>query len=194
MRPGEGLAQTPVLAEELLPLLVLLPARLHRLGGEAADDLQQHEIRLEVVPLRGRALDAERADDALVAHDGHADEGEALVAPVGTRAVEEARIGADVVDYLGPARLRDAASNAFADAIAPALLLGFVEPLGGLDAQLVAVLEGESAAEHAHAAVKQVEDVLEQGADVPLEHHRPADLLDDRNGPLFLVLHEVVSG
>ena len=176
-------AEHAVLVHQCLALGVLLAADRRRLGHEVGDDLEELDVPHQLGGVAGHlAVGGEGADHLAAVEEGHADEGERLVGAAALGAVEEAGALADVADDLGLAGLRHQAGDALADAVAAERAALGVELAGrGGDPELVAVQEGESAAEHAEPALEDVNGGLEQAADVALARHHRRNLAQHRD-------------
>ena len=98
-----------------------------------------------------------------------------------TRTVQEAGILAQVRNHVANAALGHMARNAFAHAVIAFLLLGFLEPAGGLNLEGVTEQERKCTAQHAEFRFQNIEDVFQQLFHVAFVNNRNANLLDNRD-------------
>ena len=120
----------------------------------------------------------------------HADERHRVALAARLRAVEEARVLADVRDDLRAAGLRDEARDPLADAVAPErALLGVERARRGLDAQLVARQQRDRPAHHPEPLLGDLEHLRQELADVALARDGGGDVAQQRHGEGFVVFH-----
>ena len=124
-----------------------------------------------------RAVCSERSYDLPAVEKRHAHERQGLVWAARLRAVQEAAVLAHIADDLGLARLRDETGDALPDMVAAErALFGIQRTRRGDYPKLVAFEKRKRSAQHAHAALKDTEDVFEKLADIALPRDRGSDL------------------
>jgi hypothetical protein len=168
-----------VLGQQLALLLLGGLPQPHRLGDHRGDDLQDAHVLLERDLLGEQPVRRDRAQHLVADLDGDADEGDVLLAEsgAGARAVEELRLLGDPGDHGGLAALDDLAGDAFAQPVAPLLLLAFGEPVGGVDRDVPGfpVHEGHGPADHLHVVRQGLQDRPDHLAEI---HATVQDLAD----------------
>ena len=112
----------------------------------------------------------------------HAHERKRLVDRAALRAVQEPAVLAHVAHDLRTPRLRDKTRDALADVIPPQRTLLHVElPRGGDNPQLIPLQKGEVATQHAHAALKDDDDLLQKLTHVALTCDDGGDFAQNGN-------------
>ena len=106
----------------------------------------------------------------------HADERNRIRIAARARAVQETSVLVDVRHHLGTPGLRHRAGDAFAQTVVTVRLLPLAETARRFNGNLVAVKESERAAKHAHALLKDVQNLLQNVTHVPLANQNGTDL------------------
>ena len=158
--------------------LVSIDLSENDINPEVCYDLKKLDIARKIPRLAGhRAVCSERSYDLPAVEKRHAHERQGLVWAARLRAVQEAAVLAHIADDLGLARLRDETGDALPDMVAAErALFGIQRTRRGDYPKLVAFEKRKRSAQHAHAALKDTEDVFEKFADIAPPRDRGSDL------------------
>ena len=168
-RRGQSVAQAHVLFDGRNALVHDVLPRSGRMGDHGRDDgqdalvfFQRHGIRKDTVHGKG-------AQDFVLEFDGHTDEGDGVLLQVtGTGTVQKDGAGRNIGNDHGLAALDDAPRDALTQRIMAPPLLGGIQAVGHLDADLAGMgrHEGDHAPHHVQVLRHQRERRLQAVADV----------------------------
>ena len=113
-----------------IPFRQAVPANLGRAGQHGSNDGQQAGVFLQSGGVGKKPIPGQGADGLIVGPDGHADEGNGILAQIaGSGAVEEERIVRHVGNDHGASGTDNRAGDAFSRRIVSARLFRGIEPV-----------------------------------------------------------------
>lgn len=174
---AEKFAQLQIFALQRIAFVAVALAFRNGFCRETADDFEKAQFLLQARERFFFAVDAERADDVLVVHDGNAKKRNSASLGACAREIEKAAVLGNIGNEAGRSRFRDRSRDADAELVNPALAFFFAQSVGNFDAKRVAVAKRERAAQHRHFVAQNVQNLFEQRRAAFRSHRRRADFL-----------------
>ena len=179
---GKHVPELTVLLDKGVTLRTLLAACGGGLRGDVGDDLQEsHVLHQRACVGTHLAVHRKSPHDLPQIDEGHADEGDRLVAGAAPGLVQKTLVLADIQHNLGLACLRNQPGNALAYPVtAKRTLLGIQCPGAGLNPKLVPLQQGKGPPLHPKATLQYLYHFLQKTTHVALTDDNRRDLAQYR--------------